>query len=164
MTLVKLPERNPTLLKPLDNRNPPHGLGRWERRITPLPSVSFYCFDCCAVGFNRFVYRPFQTRWVTLHYKLPSSNLHTRILCVKQRFFLFCIMLSKYNITFLPYFGVHGACCNTAIQSHEETIILEILFRIMVVVIGINLLAVLFYRGFLPLGIYLAGPDLTEKQ
>ena len=41
---------------------------------------------------------------------------------------------------------------------------LAILFRIFVVVIGINVLAVLFFRSFLPLGTYFGGPDLTEKQ
>ncbi len=35
-------ERNPTLLKPPDNKKASHGLGRTEHQTTPLPFAAFY--------------------------------------------------------------------------------------------------------------------------
>lgn len=74
-------ERNPTLLRPPDNKKALHGLGRSGHQITPLPCVAFYCFDGCAVGINRFVARKFQMRWVLLYHEQLSNNLNIRICC-----------------------------------------------------------------------------------
>ena len=61
--MPKYAERNPTILKPADSKKVSHGLWRTEHQTIPLPSVAFYCPDCCAVELNRFVSRTFQLRW-----------------------------------------------------------------------------------------------------
>ena len=65
LIMPKFAERYPAVLIPADSKKASHGLWRPEHQTTPLPSVAFHCFDFFAVGFNRFVSRRFQMRWVT---------------------------------------------------------------------------------------------------